>query len=205
MSHQTPTPREISSHLHIHTSTRRLSSAMTVLACLIVLVVALLGPAQTLAQTHKASCSSAATHAKAAHSARACGRSLHKGKNHRHKRHSKHAPAKPHQQGIPATLPAAYCEDGNTPVKSSEGSFSCTDGSEPECEDGAEPTRSSNGRSLVCAILSEEAEEEAEAGESECEEADGPFCAVAAIPGSDEESCEVSSSDSSSFTCEAES
>jgi hypothetical protein len=178
----------------------------TLLACLAALATALLGPAQTLAQTRRASCSSAAAHAKAAHSVHACGRSSHKGKNHRRRRR-KHAPAKPHQQGVPATLPAAYCEDGSAPARSSDGSFSCADGSEPECEDGAEPTRSSSGRSLVCAILSEEAEaeEEAEAGESGCEEAAGPFCTTAAIPGSDEGSCEASSSESSSFVCEQES
>jgi hypothetical protein len=194
--------------LLISTSTQRLTSAMAALACLIALVAALLGPAQTLAQTRRATCSSALTHAKAVHGTHACGRSSHKGKGHRRKRHSKHAPAKTHQQGIPATLPAAYCEDGDTPVKSSDGSFSCADGSEPECEDGAEPARSSNGRSLVCAILDEEAqaEEEAEAGESECEEAGDLSCAAAAaIPGSSEQICEASSSESASFVCEQES
>jgi hypothetical protein len=181
---------------------------MMALACLLALVAALLGPAQTLAQTRRATCSSAAIHTKAVRGVHTCGRSSHKGKGHRRKRHSKHAPAKPHQQGIPATLPAAYCEDGDTPVRSSDGSFSCADGSEPECEDGAEPTRSSSGRSLVCAILSEEAEaeEEAEAGESECEEAVGSSCAAAAaILGSSEQICEASSSESSSFACEQES
>ena len=96
----------------------------------------------------------------------------------------------------------ARCESGQTPVHGANGSFSCSDGSEPECEDGAEPTRSSNGRSLVCAILDGEGEEEAESGESECEEGGSSFCAQIPAPVSDERSCEATSGESSSFLCE---
>jgi hypothetical protein len=189
--------------LHIHTSTRRLTSTLTLLACMIVLAAALFGPAQTLAQTRTAaSCPSSTTHAKARRGARACGRSSHKSKAHGRKHHSRHALAKAPRQGTPASLPAAYCEDGSSPVRASDGSFSCADGSEPECEDGAQPTRSSNGRSLVCAIPDGEGEEETESGESECEEAGGSFCAQAPASGFDEHSCEASTGESSSFLCE---
>jgi hypothetical protein len=194
--------------LPIRTSTRRLTSALTLLACAIALAAALIGPAQTLAQTRRAaSCPSSTTHAKAGHGARKCGRSSHKGKSHRGKPRSKHALVKAPKQGVPATLPAASCEDGSAPVRASDGSFSCADGSEPECEDGVEPTRSSNGRRLVCAILAgeEEAESETENGESECEEPAASYCEPAPIPGSSEQSCEASSSASSSFVCEQES
>ena len=187
----------------IHTSTRRLTSTLTLLAGAIALVAALLGPAQTLAQTRRAvSCPSSTAHAKTRRGAHACERSSHKGKAHRRKHRSKHALAKAPHQGVPVSLPAAYCEDGSPPARASNGSFSCSDGSEPECEDEAEPTRSANGRSLVCAILEGEGEEEAESGESECEEAGSSFCAQAPAPGSDEDSCEASAGESSSFLCE---
>lgn len=187
----------------IHTSTRRLTSTLTLLACAIALVAALLGPAQTLAQTRRAaSCPSSTAHAKTKRGAHACERSSHKGKAHGRKHRSKHALAKAPQQGVPASLPAAYCEDGSSPVRASNGSFSCADGSEPACEDGVQPTRSSNGKSLVCAILGGEGEEEAESGESECEEAGSSSCAQVPAPGSDEHSCEASAGESSSFLCE---
>lgn len=182
------------------TSTRRLTSTLTLLALAIALVSALLGPAQTLAQTRTARCPSSTGHVKARR-AHACARSTHKGKAHGRKHRSKHALAKEPQQGVPASLPAAYCEDGSSPVQASDGSFSCADGSAPECEDGAEPTRSSNGRSLVCAIPGGEGEEEAESGESECEEA-GTSCPQIPAPSSDEHSCEVRAGESSSFLCE---
>jgi len=189
--------------LPTHTSTRRLTSTLTLLACAIGLVAALLGPAQTLAQTRRAvSCLSSTAHAKTRRGAHACERSSHKGKAHRRKHRSKHALAKAPQQGIPASLPSAYCEDGSPPARASGGSFSCADGSEPECEDGAEPTRSSNGRSLVCAIFEGEGEEESESGESECEEVGSSFCAQIPASGSDEHSCEASAGESSSFLCE---
>ena len=187
----------------IHTSTRRLTSTLTLLACAIGLVAALLGPAQTLAQTRRAvGCPSARAHAKTRRGTRACERPSHKGKAHGRKHRSKHALAKAPQQGIPASLPSAYCEDGSPPARASGGSFSCADGSEPECEDGAEPTRSSNGRSLVCAIFEGEGEEESESGESECEEVGSSFCAQIPASGSDEHSCEASAGESSSFLCE---
>jgi hypothetical protein len=187
--------------LPIHTSTRRLTSTLTLLACVLALAAALLGPAQTLAQMRRAaSCPSSTAHAKTRRTALACERSSHKAKAHGRKHRSKHALAKAPPESVPASLPAAYCEDDSPPARASGGSFSCADGSEPECEDGAEPTRSSNGRSLVCAIF--EGEEEAEAGESECEELGSSFCAQIPAPGSDEHSCEASAGESSSFLCE---
>jgi hypothetical protein len=189
--------------LPIHTSTRRLTSTLTLLACAIALAVALLGPAQTLAQTRRAAgCPSSTAHTKAKRDAHACERSSHKGKTHRRKHRSKHALAKTPPQGVPASLPPAYCEDGSPPIRASDGSFSCADGSEPECEDEAQPTRSSNGRSLVCAIPDGEGEEEAESGESECEAVESSTCAQVPASDSDEHSCEASAGESSSFLCE---
>jgi hypothetical protein len=184
-----------------HTSTRRLTSATSAIACVVALAAGLLGPTQTLAQTRRAAgCSSSPVQAKARRTARTCEHASHRGRSHHRKHHSRHVLAKTPKQGVPTSLPAAYCEDGSPPARASNGAFSCADGSEPECEDGAEPTRSSNGRSLVCATLAGEGEEEAETGESECEEVQSSFCTEA--PGSDEHSCEATSGESSSFICE---
>ncbi|MGH2865479.1 MAG: hypothetical protein ACRDJX_09565 [Solirubrobacteraceae bacterium] len=188
----------------VHISIRGLTA--TLLTCAITLVAALLVPAQTLARTHRASsCPRATAHAKARHGARACEHPSPKGKGHRgkHRSKSKHALAEAPEQGAPASLPAAYCEDGSAPIRRSDGSFACADGSEPECEDGVEPTRSGNGRSLVCAILEGEAEAEGgEAVEPECEEAASSLCSAGPILGSGEQSCEATPGESPSFLCE---
>lgn len=47
-------------------------------------------------------------------------------------------------------LPEAVCLDGNTPLLSGDGSFSCQDGSEPTCEPGASAAPSSDGSVLLC-------------------------------------------------------
>ncbi len=176
-------------------STRRLASTLTLVVFLAVLVAALLGPAQTLAQTRKPSCS----HAKPKHGAHACVQASRKGKaRHASKHRGKHTLATTPGEAAPAVEPAS-CEDGSTPVKEANGSFSCADGSEPACEDGASPTRSHNGKSLLCPVI---AEPEAEAGEGECEEGLSALCSTEPLPGSKEQTCEVSSSTSSSFICE---
>jgi hypothetical protein len=171
---------------------RRLALAVTLALSLSAFVVALLGPAQTFAQTHRYTCPSAA-HAKAKHGA--CTQPSHKPKP---KRHAKHTSAKKtHKkthQALQATVPA-HCEDGSLPVRASDGSFACDDGSEPECEDGATPTPSRNGKSLVCAVLSEG---DAGASEAECEAE-----ALGCTTGSGEQTCEASGEDSSS-ACEGE-
>jgi hypothetical protein len=162
---------------------------------LAVLVAALLGPAQTLAQTRKPSCS----HAKSKRGAHACVQASHKGRSrHSNKHRGKHTLATTPSETVPTVEPAS-CEDGSAPVKEANGSFSCADGSEPECEDGASPTRSRNGKSLLCPVI---AEPESEAGEGECEEGLSALCSTEPLPDSKERTCEVSSSTSSSFICE---
>jgi hypothetical protein len=176
-------------------STRRRASALTLVVLLAVLVTALLGPAQTLAQTRKPSCS----HAKSKHGAHACVQASHKGKaRHSGKHRGKHTLATNPGEAAPVVEPAS-CEDGSIPVKEANGSFSCADGSEPACEDGASPTRSRNGKSLLCPAT---AEPESETGEAECEEGLSALCSTEPLPGSKEETCEVSSGTSSSFICE---
>jgi hypothetical protein len=162
---------------------------------LAVLVAALLGPAETLAQARKPSCS----HARAKHGAHACAQSSHKGRKHHANRHrGKHTLGNVPGESAPVVEPAS-CEDGNVPVQEANGSFSCADGSEPECEDGASPTRSHNGKTLLCPVI---AEPESESGEGECEEGLSALCSTEPLPATKEQTCEVSSSTSSSFVCE---
>lgn len=164
---------------------------MTLALTLSAFVVALLGPAQTLAQAHKASCSGA-VHAKAKRGAHACAQSSHKPKTKHHAKHaSKKKTHKKTHRASQATVPAS-CEDGSAPLRAGDGSFSCDDGSEPECEGGATPAASRNGKSLVCLVA---AEDETGASEAECEE-EGLGCSF-------EQACEASGEDSSS-ACESE-
>ena len=186
----------------ISSSTRRLASALALAAALGVLLAALLGPAQTLAQTRKLVCSSSTAHTKARRGAHACVQPSHRRKAHHARRHhAKHAPGTASAEAVATALPAA-CEDGSAPVPSAGGSFSCGDGSEPECEDGSTPVRSADGKSLLCPLATEEA---SEAGEAECEEGIVAACAAGTVPDADEQSCEATSGSASSFVCEAES
>jgi hypothetical protein len=183
----------------------RLAAALTLALSLLALVVTLLGPAQTLAQTRK-TCSTPTGQAKTKHAARTCSRSSrrHKKKHHSRRHHAKLAPAKKTSQtsaSTTATVEPARCEGGQTPVHAANGGFSCSDGSEPECEDGATPTPSRKGNSLVC-VVSKEAESESESSASavECEEEELNCSTLAG-----EQPCETSGGDSSSFSCETES
>lgn len=178
----------------LSSSTRRFASALTFAVFLAVLVAALLGPSQTLAQTHKLAC----PHLRAKHGTHTCAPSSHKGKaRHASKHRGKHTLANAPSGTIP-TVVAATCENGSAPARESNGSFACADGSEPECEDGATPARSSSGRSLLCPVIGE-AESESEA---ECEEGVAASCAADMLAGSSEQTCEVSSSANMSFVCE---
>jgi hypothetical protein len=180
--------------LLINTSTRRFASTVTFAVFLAVLVAALLGPSQTLAQTHKIACS----HARAKRRTHVCTQLSRKGKTRHASRHpGKHSLAQGPSETVPA-LTAASCEDGSAPARESNGSFSCADGSEPECENGATPARSGNGKSLLCPVIGEDESE----SEAECEEGLAAVCAQGTLPGSDEQACEVSSSADSSFICE---
>ncbi|MGD0454508.1 MAG: hypothetical protein ABSB69_13010 [Solirubrobacteraceae bacterium] len=183
-----------------HPPTRRLTVLVTIALSLGVLIAALLGPAQTLAQTRKVACPTSTVRAKAKREGRTCTKT-HKGKGHKTKR-PKHATKKAPKAGSPATpaTVAAQCEDGSAPVLSASETFSCTDGSEPACADGATPMPSDNGESLLCPVATEA---EPGSSETECEE-EGVGCSADTSPGSDEQTCEASASDSSSFVCEAE-
>jgi hypothetical protein len=191
---------------------RRLACALSLLASLAMLATALVAPAQTVARTpmpsssHKSSCSTSSGHAKARRAAGDCARSSHKGRGDTHRatgRHAKHATKRHPKAGAPVSsaAPPASCEDSSAPVRASDGSFSCKDGSQPECENGEAPTASRGGKSLVCPVSSEE---EAGAGEAECEEDPGSICAAEASLGGDERACQASLGDPSSFVCEDE-
>jgi hypothetical protein len=179
----------------------RLATALTLGLSLLALVVTLLGPAQTLAQARK-TCSTPAGQSKTKHAAGTCSQSSrrHKKKRHSGRQHAKHAPAKKTSQTsapAAAAVEPARCESGQTPVHGANGSFSCSDGSEPECEDGATPTASRKGNSLVCPVPSET---ESSSSAVECEEEE---LACSMLAG--EQPCETSGADSSSFSCEADS
>lgn len=177
---------------------RRLTLALTLTLSLSAFVVALLGPAQTLAQTRRATCPTAA-HAKKKHVAR-CTQPSHKSKAQTRRAHKRPVKlnTKTGNTGSPTSAPAApaLCEDGDAPVRTAEGTFSCADGSEPECEGGATPTASRNGEVLLCPVS---AETESSSSEAECEQ-EGLDCAT----GAGEQACETpSASGSSEFVCEA--
>jgi hypothetical protein len=167
------------------------------------LVAALLGPSQTLAQTHKPACAAAAR-AKAERSTHTCPQSSHTRKSkarHATKHHARHAPAARTPKQAPST--PASCEDGSAPVRARNGSFACDDGSEPECEDGATPTLSSNGKRLVCAATGEG---ESSSGEAECEEGGASGCDTEAGSEPGEQACEAPAGDGpTSAVCEGES
>ncbi len=171
---------------------RRLTLALTVALALVALVTALIGPAETLAQTHKAACSSSAAHAKKAKSTtHPCA--THKGKS-KSTSKTKHAKKRHKRGGVLPRIPAS-CEDGSTPVLS-EGSFRCSDGSEPQCVDGGAPAASRNGKMLLCPAV---AGSEGGSGEAECEEEELE-CETSSTSG--EEACEATVS--GSIACEGE-
>jgi hypothetical protein len=185
---------------------RRLPIALTLTLSLGMLAAALLGPSQTLAQTHRPACSSAAARARAERSAHTCPRSSHARKSrtqarHVTRHHAKRAPAGKTPEQAPTS--PAYCEDGSAPVRAGSGSFACYDGSEPECEDGATPTLSSNASSLVCAATGEG---ESSSSEVECQEGEASGCGGETGSGPGEQTCEAPAGDGpTSAVCEGES
>ncbi|HTU79620.1 MAG TPA: hypothetical protein VMF09_12755 [Solirubrobacteraceae bacterium] len=190
---------------------RRLARPLPIALTLAVLTAALLGPAETLAQTHRTTCPSAGAHTRDKRARRACAPSSHKPKTHHAvkrdagKGRSKARPARKSGRSRTSGFTPARCEDGSVPALAADGSFSCEEGSEPHCEDGATPTRATGGKTLVCAPASEP---QAPAGaETECEELEeGEAEEASACPagassgsgsGSGEQSCQASD-------CEAE-
>jgi hypothetical protein len=177
---------------------RRLTLALTIALSLGALVIALIGPAETLAQTHKSACSGSAAHAKKPKSAtHPCPSHKSKGKGHGTSTKAKHTKKHHKSGGLLLGIPAS-CEDGNAPTLS-EGSFHCSDGSEPQCVDGATPTASRNGKMLLCPAV---AGSETSSGEAECEEEE---LECVASSGSDEDACEATASGSVACEGEAES
>jgi hypothetical protein len=175
---------------------RRLTLALAIALSMGALVAALIGPAETLAQTHKSACSSSAAPAKRSKgTSHPCPSHKSKGKGHGSSTKAKHT-KKRHKKGPLLRIPAS-CEDGNAPVPS-EGSFHCSDGSEPQCVDGATPAVSRNGKMLLCPAVAT-AEGEAGSSEAECEEEE---LECVASSGSDEEACEAAAS--GSIACEGE-
>jgi hypothetical protein len=180
----------------------RLATALTLALSLLALVVTLLGPAQTLAQTRRA-CSSTTGRSNTKHAGRTCSQASRRGKKKRRSRrhHTKLAAAK---NGSPTGVPAAasvepaLCEGGQTPVRAANGTFSCSDGSEPECENGATPKASRRGNSLVCPVASEP-ESSSSTAACEAEEEELACSTIAA-----EQACETSGVGGPSFSCEAD-
>ncbi len=166
-------------------------------------------PTQTLASSHRPTCSTAAAHAHStsahAHTGPRCSHSAHgqKGKpgaHHTSGHHAKHHPVKKKAapKHAPTTVPAS-CEDGSSPVRAAGGSFSCKDDSRPDCEDGSTPTRSDAG--LRCPAPSQ-AEDPEDEEESECEEGVGLSCDPDGAPGSSEQACLPAPGLRFSFVCD---
>jgi hypothetical protein len=183
---------------------RRRARIVTIALSLVVLAAALLGPSQTLAQTHKPAC--AAARGRAAH---AC--SSHKGKHKRKPRHrgknttKRKATKTKGGASSPVILVPALCEDGSKPIRAGADGFTCEDGSEPSCEDNVAPTTSRNGKTLLCPAPGE-SEASASEGESqgECEEEESLSCTPVTESDSGEKVCETSPSAGSSVACEGE-
>jgi hypothetical protein len=138
----------------------------------------------------RATCQSASRHAHHGSHKSRCSNHRTSGVKHIAKHHPAKAPAHRPAPRKTAARVAAKCEDGSTPTRSSLGSFSCADGSEPGCADGSEPTSAAGGTILACPIEapggSQEVEDECSAegectaGEAACEagqEPSSPSCA----------------------------
>jgi hypothetical protein len=205
-------------HLITSFPSRRLTAILAVALSMVAIVVLLALSGQARADTHNAACSSA--HSR--HGARACAQSKHassshkgkvKGKGHhpKHAAKSKGAAKKKAATKGKLKLPAgtiktpAICEDGSTPVRESDGFFSCDDESEPGCENGSTPMLSSNGRSLVCGPApkgSSLTEAACEDGSTPNLAADGSFsCDDESEPSCENGSEPILSSDSSHLLC----
>ena len=117
----------------ISPTARRLTAPLTLAVSLAALAAVLLVPSQTLARTHKSTCSTSAAHAKTRCTGHTCVQSSHrgagKGEVHQGKRPATHCLAKKTLKATSPTSPApAYCEDGDAPVRALSGSFACRDG-----------------------------------------------------------------------------
>jgi hypothetical protein len=128
------------------------------------------------AHSHKGACSATRP---APHHAKRSGRCSHRGARkgkaptHRTSQPKQTTGATSHKPTTPATRVPARCEDTSLPGRSSAGSSTCQDGSEPSCQDGSEPTRAAGATTLTCPAPKDGGEQEAalecsNGGESEC-------------------------------------
>lgn len=158
---------------------RRALALLSTVLLLAALVALLVRVAPSSAQGSPAGCSPRAAHSGS--QGRVCAALWHgthaktKAKHHHAKRvaakkkKSKHQPAT-YTPAIPAPVPAV-CEDASTPVRESEGSYSCADGSEPICGNGSEPALASKGPGPVCPTA---AKPVVEFSEASCEDGSAP-------------------------------
>jgi hypothetical protein len=143
--------------------------ATLALACAVIaLTFAFAASPQASAQTRKTGC---VTHAKQGHHTCSAsknrkhdGKSGSKSKAHHAKHAVKHRASAP---GATGEASAASCSDGTNAILDGEGSFTCANGSEAGCEEGFTPVASSDGSTLLCEPEANEGEEANEGGEAE--------------------------------------
>ena len=183
--------------------------AMLLLATVLALLVR---SAPSSAQGSPAHCASRAAARTGAH-ARGCAARKHKshakGKAKRHhtkpinKKKFQHNPAA-HTPATPAPQPAV-CEDASTPVRESEGSYACADGSEPICGNGSEPALASKGPGPVCPTAAKPVVEFSEAscadGSAPAGASGGYSCDDGSQPVCEDGSQPVVSDDGAALTC----
>lgn len=142
---------------------RRLTIVLPLALAVAALALLLSRPPATLGQVARAGCVPSTAHS--TDGARACAARRHRthARPKAKKHHTKHALAKKKKKAknrptaqppAASTQQPAICEDGSGPVRGSDGSYSCEDGSEPACASGAEPTPSSDGSKLLCPVAS---------------------------------------------------
>jgi hypothetical protein len=177
---------------------RRPAIVLAVALAVAALVLLLSRPPATLGQGVRAGCASST--AQPTRGLRACATRGHKtharpkAKKHHLKRTAakKKAKSRSASPSAPHAQPPATCEDATTPVRGSDGSYSCEDGSEPECASGPEPTPSS-GFELLCPAESDPAttpaicEDESaplrgDDGSYSCEDGSEPECEDGSSP-----------------------
>jgi hypothetical protein len=127
--------------------------------------------------------------------------------------HAKHAKQQSPRHTSAARTPAApaqqpaVCEDASTPVRESEGSYACADGSEPICGDGAQPVPASKGSGPVCPTrtkpLVEFSEASCEDGSAPAGAGGGYACDDGSRPECEDGSQPIRPDDGAALTCRA--
>jgi hypothetical protein len=142
--------------------------ALTLLCPLILLFASLLGVPQASAAhsahaEHRTSKRTGDIHGRKSHAHHV---SKHKRPRVKHRK-AAHTPASAtgHGSGEQGATVAATCQNGVRPVATEEGSFACTDGSEPTCPKELVATVSDDGSTLLCEAEPSEEGEGEEGGE----------------------------------------